>query len=69
MWFKIIYRLKKIQTCSSIKKKKTYSYFIEILQAKGHVDYLNGGYPLNLKNVYKHSYLYNINKQYAVGKL
>ena len=45
MGFQKIYRLK---NDSDLRRysKKIYSHFIEILHAKGHFEYHNGGYPL-----------------------
>ena len=46
MCFQKIYRLKKDSDLQQ-HSKKGYTHFIEILQAKGHFEYLNGGYPFN----------------------
>ena len=44
MYFQKIYRLKKDSDLQR-HSKKSYSQFIQILQAKGHFYYLNEGYP------------------------
>ena len=48
MYFQKIRRIKKD---SDLQRhcKKSYSHFLEIFQAKEHLDYLNGGYPLKKK--------------------
>ena len=45
MCFQKIDRLK-IDSGLQWHSQKSYCHFIEILQAKGHFYYLNGGYPL-----------------------